>query len=90
VSWARLCGKKRREGKAKLGWAARKKKREGKRKRKREWVGPKEKKREKKNCIQIHLNLNLRFKFKWKTTNKIMQYGMKYTKPIIPNISFYG
>jgi hypothetical protein len=58
--------------------------------REREWAGPKEKKREKKNCIQMHLNLNLEFKFKWKTNNKVMQCGMKCTKPIFPYISFYG
>jgi hypothetical protein len=55
------------------------------------WAGPKEKKGEKKKIIQKHLNLNLnlKFKFKLKTSNKTMQCGMKYTRPIFSYISFY-
>jgi hypothetical protein len=76
------------EEKAGLGRAARGNEK-GKREKKR-WAGPKENKREKKKRILMHLNLNLKFKFKWKTNNKIMQYGMKCTKPIFPYISFLG
>jgi hypothetical protein len=66
-----------------LGLAGRKrKKREG-----RCWAGPRgEKETERRNCIQMHCNLNLKFKFKWKTSNEIMQYGMKCTRSIFPYI----
>jgi hypothetical protein len=77
-----------REGKEKgrLGWPRGRKRKEEKEDGPGQW----RKKREKHKCIQLHLNLNLKFKFKWKTSNKIMQCGMKCTRPTFYYISFYG
>jgi hypothetical protein len=80
--------RKRGEGRKAVGRAAtRKRKRE---KEKEGWAGPIRKREGKRNTFQMHLNLNLKFKFKWETNNKTMQWGMKYTNPIVPYISFYS
>jgi hypothetical protein len=79
-------GEKEGKQRGQLGWAVREEK---EKRRKKMGRAKREREREKK-CIQMHLNLNLKFKFKWKINNKIMQYGMKCTRPIFSYISFYG
>jgi hypothetical protein len=84
VGWAVQGGKKGRGGVGPAGPHRRREEKGG------AGLGQEEKrrKRERKNCIRMHLNLNLKFKFKWKTSNKIMQCGIKCTRSIFPYISF--